>query len=95
MFPFSVSKNQCISSLGSFSYWKFLLPVLKQESHHNYAKEAFNLLLQFMVLSSCKFSELKWSRTINTHGNADHNVSYDFHMEHINRHLKRCIRRAG
>ena len=45
--------------------------------------------------SLCKFSELKWSRTINTLGNADHNVSYNFHMEHTIRHLKRYIRRAG
>ena len=78
-----------------FLYWKFLLPVFKQERHHNYAKEAFKLILQSKVLSPRKLSELKWSRTINTHGKAGHNVPCDLHMEHLNRRLKRCIRSAG
>ena len=76
-------------------YWKFLLPVFKEENHYNYAKEAFNLLLQSMILSPRKLSELKWSRTINTHGKAGHNIPCDLHMEHLNRQLKRCIRSAG
>ena len=76
-------------------YWKFLLPVFKEENHHNYAKEAFNLVLQSQILSPRKLSELKWSRTINTHGKAGHNVQCDLHMEHLNRQLKRCIRGAG
>jgi len=78
-----------------FLYWKFLLPVFKQESHYNYAKEAFKLILQSKIMSPRKLSELKWSRTINTHGKAGHNVPCDLHMEHLNRRLKRCIRSAG
>ena len=76
-------------------YWKFLLPVFKEENHHNYAKESFNLLLQSMILSPRKLCELKWSRTVNTHGKAGHNVPCDLHMEHLNRRLKNCIRSAG
>lgn len=76
-------------------YWKFLLPVFKEENHNNYAKEAFNLLLQSNILSPRKLSELKWSRTINTHGNTGHNVPCDLHMEHLNRQLKGCIRSTG
>ena len=76
-------------------YWKFLLPIFKEENHHNYAKEAFNLLLKSLILSPRKLCELKWSRTVNTHGKAGHNVPCDLHMEHLNRQLKSCIRSAG
>ena len=76
-------------------HWKFLLLVSKLENHHHYAKEAFNLTLQSILLSLCKLCDLKWSRTINTHGKPGHNVPCDLHMEHLNRQLKRCIRNAG
>ena len=76
-------------------YWKFLLLVFKLENHHNYAKEAFNLTLQSLLLSTHKLCELKWSRTINTHGKPGHNVPCDLHMEHLNKQLKGCIRSAG
>ena len=76
-------------------YWKFLLPIFKQERHHNYAKEAFKIVIHSKILSPRKLAELKWSRTINTHGRAGHNVPCDLHMEHLNRRLKRCIRSAG
>ena len=78
-----------------FLYWKFLLPVFKQERHHNYAKEAFRLMVQSKIMSPRKLSELKWSRTINTHGKVGHNVPCDLHMEHLNKRLKGCIRSAG
>ena len=78
-----------------FLYWKFLLPVFKEENHHNYAKEAFNLTFQSKVLSPRKLCELKWNRTVNTHGKAGHNVPCDLHMEHLNRRLKKCIRSSG
>ena len=76
-------------------YWKLLLPIFKQEQHHNYAKEALKIVIQSKILSPKKLKELKWSRTINTHGRAGHNVPCDLHMEHLNRQLKRCIRSAG
>jgi len=65
-------------------YWKFLLPVFKEENHHNYAKEAFILILQSKILSPRKLCELKWNRTVNTHGKPGHNVPCDLHMEHLN-----------
>ena len=34
-------------------YWKLLLPVFKQQGHHNYAKEAFVFLPQTLFLSEC------------------------------------------
>ena len=64
-----------------------MLPVFKEENHYNYGKEAFNLLLQSNILSPRKLAELKWSRTINTHGKPGHNVPCDLHMEHLNRGL--------
>ena len=76
-------------------YWKFLLLVFKLENHHHYAKEAFNLTLQLLLLSPRKLCDLTWSRTINPHGKPGHNVPCDLHMEHLNRQLKRCIRSAG
>ena len=76
-------------------YWKFLLPVFKEENHHNYAKEAFILILQSKILSPRKLCELKWNRTVNTHGKPGHNVPCDLHMEHLNRRLKKCIRSCG
>lgn len=53
------------------------------------------MILQSKILSPRKLSELMWSRTINTHGKAGHNVPCDLHMEHLNRQLKKCIRSAG
>jgi len=76
-------------------YWKFLLLMFKQEQHHNYTKKALEIVIQSKILSPRKFTELKWSRTINTHGRADYNVPCDLYMEHLNRRLKRCIRSAG
>lgn len=49
-------------------YWKFLLPLFQQEGHYNYSKEAFNLIVQSLVLSPRKACELKWSCTVNTQG---------------------------
>lgn len=45
-------------------YWKFLLPLFQQEGHYNYTKEAFNLIVQSLVLSPRKVCELKWSHTV-------------------------------
>ena len=76
-------------------YWKFLLPIFQQTKHYNYREEAFNLLVQTIYLSPRKFAELKWGRTINTHGRTGQNIPCDLHMEHLNRRLKMAIRSAG
>lgn len=76
-------------------YWKFLLPIFQQTKHYNYAGEAFNLLAQSLYLSPRKCAELKWGRTINTHGRAGQNIPCDLHMEHLNRRLKMAIRSSG
>ena len=59
-------------------HWKFLLPVFKEENHHNYAKEALILILQLKILSPWKLCELKWDRTVNTHGKPGHIVQVIF-----------------
>jgi len=69
-------------------YWKFLLPIFKQTNHYNYAAEGFNLLSQVLILSPRKVAELKWSRTVNTHGRVGQNIPCDLHMEHLNREAK-------
>ena len=77
------------------TYWKFLIVIFKNEHHHNYAKEGFLLLAQSLVLSARKTAELKWCRTVNTHGRAGQNIPVDLHMEHLNRQLKDMIRNLG
>ena len=76
-------------------YWKFLLPIFRQEKHYNYAKEAFLLMAQTLLLSPRKVCDLKWNRTVNTTGQIGKNVPVDLHMEHLNRRLKIMIRSLG
>jgi len=76
-------------------YWKFLLPVFKEEGHHNYSKEAFNLIIQTQLLSPRKVAELKWNRSINTVGRRGCNIPCDLHMEHLNKRLKMMIDNLG
>ena len=49
-------------------YWRFFIPIFKQEKHYNYAKEAVSLIIQTQVMSPRKVAQLKWSRTVNVHG---------------------------
>lgn len=77
------------------TYWKFLTVVFKSEHHVNYAKEGFLLLAQSLLLSSRKTAELKWCRTINTHGLPNKNILVDLHIEHLNRQLKDMMRNLG
>lgn len=76
-------------------YWKILLPMFQQEGHYNYAKEGFLLLSQMNLLSQRKVMELKWNRTINTHGRVGCNIPCDLHMEHLNRRLKGMMGNLG
>ena len=75
--------------------WKFLAFVFKQEGHRNYAKEGFNLTAQAILLSPRKVAELKWSRTINTHGCTGNNIPVDLQMEHPCRNLKHMLHQLG
>ena len=77
------------------TYWKFLTVIFKSENHINYAKEGFLLLAQSLLLSCRKTAELKWCRTINTHGRPSKNIPVDLHMEHLNHHLKGMMRNLG
>ena len=61
----------------------------------NYAKEGFLLLAQSLLLSCRKTAELKWCRTINTHGCPSKNIPVDLHMEHLNRRLKGMMWNLG
>ena len=77
------------------NYWKFLLVLFKSTNHHNYSKEAVNLLLQYYYkLSERQKAQLLWSR-VNTKGLPGCNVPCDLHMEHLNRRLKKVIHSMG
>lgn len=77
------------------SYWKFLTAIFRQTGHHNYAKEGFFMLAQSHLMSNRRSTEMKWSRTVNTHGRAGHNIPVDLHMEQPNRRLKGMMRGLG
>ena len=42
---------------------------------------------QSTLFSPRRSAEMKWSRTVNSHGHAVYNVPVDLHMEHLNRRL--------
>lgn len=77
-------------------YWKVLLVVFKSTNHHNYAKEAVNILFQYYhTFSDRQKAQLLWSRCINTRGSEGANIPCDLFMEHLNRRLKNVIRSMG
>ena len=69
-------------------FYCILIPIFYQKKHYNYAKEGFHLLLQSVILSERKITELKWSRTVNVYGCQGCNIPIDLFMEHMNRRLK-------
>ena len=74
--------------------WKLLLLIYHATKRSNYAKEAAILLFQKdSFFSERKVAQLKWSRFVNVHGFAGHNVPTDLHicMEHLNRKLKTML----
>ena len=74
-------------------YWKFMLVVFKATSHHNYGKEAVNLLVQYIcVFSEREKAQLLWSRFVNTRGYPGTKIPCDLFMEHLNRTLNTVIR---
>lgn len=76
--------------------WKFFLLIFKASNRTNYSIEAFNLLVQEKFLYSPRLAmQLKWSRTVNTHGRAGKNIPCDLHMEHLNRECKNGLRGLG
>ena len=79
-------------------YWKFMLVLFKSTNHHNYAKEAINLLLQYnymYIFSEREKAQLMWSRFVNTTGYPGANIPCDLFMEHLNRRLKTVIHSMG
>ncbi len=58
--------------------------------------EAFILLAQcHITLPPNLCEQVKWSRFINVHGLAGHNVSADLHMEHLNKEVKVAVEGLG
>ena len=77
-------------------YWKFLLIIFKTTNHHNYAKKAVNLMMQYYcTFSERKKAELLWGRCVNRRGYTGTNIPCDLFMEHLNRMLKTVIRAMG
>ena len=77
-------------------YWKFLLVIFKGTNHHNYGKEAVNLLYQYyFTFSESEKIQLLWNRCVNTKGRQGTNIPCDLFMEHLNRRLKGVIRSMG
>lgn len=79
-----------------FLVWKYLFLLFKASGRRNYSIEAFILLSQYHLILPEKLAEqLKWSRFINTHGHAGHNISCDLHMEHLNKLAKVAVEGLG
>lgn len=77
-------------------HWKFLLVAFKSTNHHNYAIEAFNLLIQVEYLcSERQKAQIIWGRFVNTSARKGSNMPSDLFMEHLNRRLKGVIRNLG
>ena len=76
--------------------WQYFLFIFKATNHRNYAIEAFTLLAQEKFVFSPRMAlQLKWSRTINTHGRPGKNIPGDLHMEHLNRECKGALSGLG
>lgn len=76
--------------------WRYLLLIFFAKKRKNYSYEAFRLLVQHDYLLSPRMAhQLIWSRTLNTHGRAGHNVPCDIHMEHLNALCKSAISGLG
>ena len=76
--------------------WKFFLPLFKATNRKNYAIEAFVMLAQLNFTFTPRMAaQLKWCRTINTHGRPGKNISCDLHMEHLNRICKGSMAALG
>ena len=76
--------------------WRYMMVLFKATNHKNYAIEAFTLLTHEKFLQSPRVAQqLKWSRTINTHGKPGKNIPCDLHMEHLNREAKNALMGLG
>lgn len=76
--------------------WKYFLLIFKASSRKNYTIEALTMLSQYHLTLPPRLAEqLKWSRFINTHSYAGHNISCNLHMEHMNRVAKTTIEGLG
>ena len=75
-----------------FRCWRYFLPIFRVTNRTNYSCEAFTLLAQEKFVLSPRMShQLKWSRTVNTHGRIGKNILCDLHMEHLNRECKASL----
>ncbi len=76
--------------------WRYFLLLFRAYRRTNYAVEAFTLLAQEKFLFSPRQAlQLKWSRTINTHGRPGKNIPCDLHMEHLNKECKGALSGLG
>ena len=76
--------------------WKYFMLLFKATGRKNYAIEALTLLSQYhLTLPPSLAEQLKWSRFVNVHGIAGHNISCDLHMEHLNRLVKTAVEGLG
>ena len=75
-------------------YWRFFASFSQFRTKELYL-EAFNLLVQMIMLSPRKVAEIKWNRTVNTVGREGHDIPCDLHMEHLNRRLKLMMSTLG
>ena len=72
--------------------WKALLLYFHVSGHHNYAKEAVNLLAFVNATGTPRLaSQVMWSRVVNTVGKKGRNIPVDLHNEHINQALKDAV----
>ena len=76
---------------------KFLMPYFFATKHNKYALECFRYLCAVTTTSfgAEVASQVKWGRFINIHGKIGRNVPADFHMEQLNKLLKRLLLGLG
>ena len=76
--------------------WKYFLLLFRAIKHTTYAMEALTFLTQcFVTLPENLAEQIKLSRFINIHGQLGRNISYDLHMENLNRVARTAIDGLG
>ena len=79
------------------TFYKFLMPFFFAINHPKYAIECFRYWSAVSTnhASPTVAAQVKWSRFVNIHGKLGHNVPVDFHMEQLNKVLKRLLLGLG
>ena len=77
--------------------WQFLFLIFKATGRKNYSVDAFVLLPQLNFLFTPRMAaQLKWSRTINTHGRPGRNIACEESISHLGSNVSdKAVIRVG